>query len=647
MIPSLTLDNQNTKDIFDTMLARMPQYYSKPLETTYQDPGVALLELFCLLKDMQQYYLDYVDEAHKQAYARLMGLAPTAPAPAKTLLQCDGTGVLPKGLLAYAGDIPFETVDTLTLSQNRLVEMLTFADGQLTPLARTDCFPFGRPANVGNALYVGFEQDLHHVPMYSLSIDIVPSSSLVRQPCAPVSLSYFSVEGAWVDCPFTDTTHGFTQSGTVSFALPSPQQALSLLGKPPLFWVRISLNDCDMAQAPHLTNLLMNAVPAVQQQTFVTHELLTVTPENTVLFNTFLAQTGRMTVFEPWESDFRPISKQAFRVEDCLHFNQDRRGTQVLLVSWRADITNELTATNGTPRQAIPCPPHGVVSALLIGTQTPQGRRYTRWTAVADFARSGPLDKHFLQEGECLRFGNDEHGAVPPEGRVLLLDCVQTLGSGGNVQARRIHRAVMPHVTVSNPRAATGGQDAAPAVARPTTTVPRRCVTLDDYAKLLLSRFPIDSVLPVMQDNIIVLHVCPTSDRPLPTLGKALASDILQCLEPARLITTAVRLSSPMYLAITVYAQLVVDAASMSHEATVLTQLHKVVPTASHAKMFAATLSHGDLYGLVSSLPFVRRVSALWFLCDGRKVSAGILTLAAGSIPYLASAELSFTRDTI
>ena len=79
--------------------------------------------------------------------------------------------------------------------------------------------------------------------------------------------------------------------------------------------------------------------------------------------------------------------------------------------------------------------PHGWTSRLAVMVEAERG--WSTWTAVEDFSSSGATDEHYLVEIEggvraLLRFGDGEHGAVPPKGARIRASYRYGAGQGGN-----------------------------------------------------------------------------------------------------------------------------------------------------------------------------------------------------------------------
>lgn len=81
-------------------------------------PTVTFAETMAWLIDMQRFYIDRITEEHRLCLLRLLGGRLTAARAAHGVMRLDSAGrcgVLPRGTLFYAGEIPFETEAALTL----------------------------------------------------------------------------------------------------------------------------------------------------------------------------------------------------------------------------------------------------------------------------------------------------------------------------------------------------------------------------------------------------------------------------------------------------------------------------------------------------------------------------------------------------
>ena len=85
-IPLPNLDDRRWADLVDDGVAQIPRYAPKWTDHNIHDPGIMLMELIAWIADAQIYSLARLRRDERLAYARLLGLRPRGPQPARGLL---------------------------------------------------------------------------------------------------------------------------------------------------------------------------------------------------------------------------------------------------------------------------------------------------------------------------------------------------------------------------------------------------------------------------------------------------------------------------------------------------------------------------------------------------------------------------------
>lgn len=587
MIPSLNLDNQNVTKIFERTLERMGQYYEGKLDLSYQDPGVALLEMFCLLKDMQQHYLNTVGDVHKLQYAKLMGAGDSEAVPAQTVLvfspgeDCE-LEELPAGYPAFAEEIPFETLSPLRLTRNKILALALKESGTLLPVAfgHSELYPFGMRPSGSDMFYIGFARDFYRFPVYTLYFHgcrgfegTLPSWF---SPLGRLRAEFASDDG-WKPAEIIDHTGCFAVDGTIEVSVSAPAEPEETENGS-LYWLRFILEESFFMLPPSFRGIYLGAVKAAQK--------------HTIAPGTVLGQS------------------------------------------------------DGLPAQRLPAGDMGAVKTLCVEGDT-------LWHRTDDLFSSKPQDRHFCLKDGFLCFGNGEHGAVPPPGKVLIQDCEGTLGSEGQTRAGTVTRCPEATLRVTNICPAAGGRD---------TMTPEqllnegreqirrigKAVTPGDYRRAVLDMpgLPVEEAEAVYADGVtVVLYVKPRSVLPLPALNPRYRDNIRAYLDPFRLLTAKIDIQPARYLGVTVAAELVIHPSAHDPEGRLKEALYTLLPPAETAGVFAESLSHGELYGTAASLSFVKRVRRFWFICGGKTIKAGLYPCGPGVIPYLAGMEITWVRE--
>ena len=114
MLPEMILDNDSFEDLIEEYRSRIAGIYPDWTDYNYHDPGITMLEMFALLKESQQYYINKIGSGNIEKYLKLIGLERRTKVPSVTdvsvLYENDITAV--KGTKLFAGNILRQPVFT-------------------------------------------------------------------------------------------------------------------------------------------------------------------------------------------------------------------------------------------------------------------------------------------------------------------------------------------------------------------------------------------------------------------------------------------------------------------------------------------------------------------------------------------------------
>ena len=133
MIPTIRLDEENFQEIFETARKRIPLLYPEWTNFNENDSGIALLELFSWLKEVQEFHLNQVGLEHEPVYLKLLGIERKEICPARTVVTCCSVKEeteLPEGFQFHAGEIPFCSVERTRLFSGKLWRVRTGNTGR-------------------------------------------------------------------------------------------------------------------------------------------------------------------------------------------------------------------------------------------------------------------------------------------------------------------------------------------------------------------------------------------------------------------------------------------------------------------------------------------------------------------------------------
>ena len=544
-----SLDDRSFDDLVEDLIARVPAHTPEWTNLRQGDPGRTLIELFAWLGDALLYRANLIPERQRLVFLKLlgMGLKPAQPARSVVSLafsqptELGAHTLAPRGIVKAA--VPFETLGETTVLP---LSGEAYIKRRLTPTER---------ARGGDVL-----QGLAQIHGISGSPTGYVTTLLFGEGQAvPGGVDVFgeSADRAlWVAlmAPPAPRLDGQpTTNNAVTLAMGTGgggQPALLSVGLVPALTMPELFEDVTTA-APvpvlwELTTRNANVQVNAGSGTFTTDYLtLSVTPSSDSTGG--LAHAGTLRLQLPGQRDIwappndvgiNPLAgvgdapprlddpDRAGRLVAWLRL-RPKPGSDVamLRLAWiginavEVDQRNSVTGrvlgvSTGAGGQQFSLPQGSVDAATLEIQVEEPGQSYRTWTQVDDLAaitadaavareaRVYALDA----EAGTLQFGDGVRGRVPErEMRVRLASGRFGGGRAGNLpagsmselRARRIDGQAAPSITVRQPLAATGGEDAEtlevaerriPAMLRHRD----RAVTAEDYRRLALEAPGID-----------------------------------------------------------------------------------------------------------------------------------------------------------
>ena len=271
---------------------------------------------------------------------------------------------------------------------------------------------------------------------------------------APIRWEYWNGR-SWAPLTVADGTSNLTESGIVQLLGPSDMAPLPGLEDATRHWLRVVRQTADKQSEPTLSGIFVNAVDAVQATTVRNEVLGSSTGGKRQLF-----RLARVPVFSA-----RPTFQLVVAEPEPPPGDEQKQLAQ----EEGADAVRTVIGVDGRAR-------------VLV-----------RWHEVGSLNQSGPRSRHYTLDrisGE-IRFGDSEHGMIPPAGRDNIVCAEYRAGGGaaGNQPAGAVSvlKTAIPYIdTVANPIPADGGSAAesvaAVQVRGPQTLAHRgRAVAAADY----------------------------------------------------------------------------------------------------------------------------------------------------------------------
>ena len=619
-LPEIVLDDRRFQELVSEARTRIALSCPEWTEHNVSDPGITLIELFAWMTDMLIYRLNRVPDKLHVALLELLGVQLHGPTAARTQIRfrlaapADQPVEIPAsttevGTLRTAADdsIVFQVSETFVISplmpsayvvgRSGKFKSIAVADGAARPQG-PDRLPFASPPEVGDALYLGFDEDIADLLM-RVEIDAsVARGAGVDPNDPPLRWEVSDGSDGWHEAEvLEDRTGGFNfGAGIVELQCP-PQSGVAFLAGHRLRWLRCTISD--------------------------------------------RARGGSEATYshppEIYAIGARPIGA----LVGAEHAARERAET--------------LGTSDGTPGQVLPLrfsPVLPLVDAERLEVRDPGSDRWLQWTEVESFAASTPDDRHFrldrtngqLELGPAVRQpdgGWTQYGAIPLQGADLRMSGYRHGGGRrGNVAPDTLTmlRSAIPGVaSVTNPRPAYGGVDpesldSARQRAAMEIRTRYRAVTAEDFEFLVgeaSSRVGRTiCVAPVAPTDPIKVHVLPRvapADRKLTfeelTPEEDLLGEIGGYLDGRRVIGTTVHLLPVRLRGVSVVVNLQAEPRADLHrvEEEVLQALYTYLnPLAGGDATgpgdgwpFGRMLNQGELYQIVHAVDGVEFVKIL------------------------------------
>jgi predicted phage baseplate assembly protein len=311
------IDDRKFEDIMREVYARIPRYTPEwspaPWDDgNHSDPGIVFSQLFAWLAEMLTFRMSLVPGLNYLKFLELIGIQLNAAKPAQAEISFPVVEsfaesyviVLPRTQVSGLNDetgntVTFETTESLNAFRARLTAVMV-GDGMndhdstaFNDDSAQSFHPFGRLANVGSVLMLGFEDpqsvDDDDFPA-SIRLDlnvwtnerVPPERATCNLPPTP---EYSSARIAWEYWSGTnwrsmtlldDQTRALTQQGKISLRTPAAREMerTDIFGpdpadggpRPRRYWIRARLEDSQYEDVPQILSIRANTVVAEQAE---------------------------------------------------------------------------------------------------------------------------------------------------------------------------------------------------------------------------------------------------------------------------------------------------------------------------------------------------------------------------------------------
>lgn len=589
MLPGVRLDTERFEAMVEEARTMIAGIYPEWTDYNYHDPGMTFLELFAWLKENQQFFMEQLGPSHYEQFFRLLGFRRKERRPAR-LLACPQSPLscrIPKGSRFEAAGMIYETVQEENLVGDSLQRVWHRGPGplagdtanhhQLSCMGEMCFYPFGQRPGRGEECLFFFSEPLKPETTFHLFCQVAEERLKIRNPLGKekfyplvrISWSYYDGEGFLPATVLEDKTEGFLFSGRITFSIDGRMAPFPGSSSHEEYVIRAVLEEGEYDLPPVLSGVSMNHILLVQKRTWPKEREPFVIGEG----NGFPGQEYAL----PWK---KPIASSVrLEAEDVL------------------------------------CPGH-----------------FQEWKRVEDFSECTPSDRCFVVEEEqgVVRFGDGYYG-MPPEGKIRLLSLEETNGSRGNIKTKtELCRKDSPgeerFVCYLELERGRDRETMEEALFRLGTghSEDLRVVTARDYEKRVketpgLILYSCKVLDLGHRENQVMIVVRPGDGKRNLPLSFGYQRNILQNLEKRRLIGTQIRLCAPEYIELRVYLEISAMPQYRQAKEMVLKELREWFEELGAC--FGRTVSYGNLYGRIDSMPCVKRLRVLSLEAKSGQVS--------------------------
>ncbi|MBZ5558149.1 MAG: putative baseplate assembly protein [Acidobacteriia bacterium] len=600
-LPTPILDDRSYQQLRDELIRRIPVYAPEWTDHNASDPGITLIELFAFLGENLLYRFNQIPEATKLAFLKYLQipLRPATAARAMVTIKTSGTSssvLVPIATEMRAGSVPFESLTEVSAWPLEITAM-----GKIVAAKPTspDSLEFTEAAIAARGGLKAKEQAAYYTNATVPGDPTAATAAPVDFSVASTSVDYSkSVDGAiWIAVRKTkDTDIGALDKGLLSLGfvpdpvVPTIEEIDACPGAG-----RSSSSGSEMIWQASTSTLEANGLPAYTSITVERDTTRGLETQGTVQLRlpdnveTALGVVALSDVDRGGTDTFPPqiedddVAKSVIFWLRATRRDPSRPLGKILFIGINAtEVVQMITAPPefvGTGTAGASQVYKLVHTPVINGTtsiqvEEPQG--WTDWQAVDGFEESTEDSRHYVLDPEAgtITFGNGVRGRAPQIGeRIRAVEYRYGGGADGNVGAKAITKIVgVSSVAASNPLPAVGGAPGE-TVAEGLERVPGefrrhdRAVTQSDFEELALAT-PGAGVgradcLPLFDPRtknpdaagVVSVVVWPREDLAHPNApvpDRALLSQVCECLDARRLITTELYVIPPTYRRIAV-----------------------------------------------------------------------------------------------
>lgn len=678
MLPLYHFNKKDSQALFHEALQKISVQYNEIwTDFDIHDPGITFLELLCYLKEKQQQSMQRVDDKTILQLARMLQLERKNAQPEKVFLEIkpEKDIFLPRGTVFWAKKYCYENSKRVFL-QNNSIKGIAIGN-RFIAYEQREIIKNSILFQNKECVVIYFEKPLPQNQTISIYIELLEQNrnAIVEKenfiPLTVLEWEYYGKYGWKKIAVVEDSTVGFLFSGFVTLKLEQNAEHCFYENGFPL---RVKVNDYGYEIPPVLKEMKYNVVTLLQQQTksitisFTKKQFL----ENKMIFDEYLAFEECFVLLYCTENGFVNVEEENIvflvkRLQNML-FQLGVSDREKLKQQFDFLKENEIvfqlicfekeyycyayhSLKKGTAKQKIELKTEQKYSikntlTVFVKSKIEKGEYWKIWGCCSFLEDKGKTEQCYSLEQNTLVFGDNIHGKVPSriEHNILLGGLQFTYGKEGKIQRGVIQSLEKQEyfdttMNIEQFQQSFGGEDIETIdelIERMKEVLlenPHRVVTEEEYKNLVLHCQGLCvkqvKVLPLYRPNkkyntedFVENTVTVVVEPPLKPKNKKILyrylKNIEQLLYRTRLITTQVFVMLPEYIALDIYADIVIEYTVFDSEQAIKTILQQYLENIQK-KNDISMLYHGDFFAVLESLDYIKEISYLKLELSGMK----------------------------
>lgn len=490
--PVIDYTSRDYSSILNDAINLIPNYLPAWTDRSTGDFGIALLELWAYMADIQNYYVDRIaNEAFLATavqyqsilnIASLLDYTPSGNVAATALVQFTIANPSPSPVTVPEGSIVSTNPQQGTSIEYQTLAPLTIWGDNTSPT--TVSYTATNAANQQVLLTGPFDGSTVTVSFQNMLVTKINGGTVAVN--SGTNITSVMLESNPASVGTGDTLVLNNETGNT--------MNLTVTGGP---------------YAASTSNVTINVTSIAANATYTPN--VAVAKDNSWVFNWVKAPSNTFTGVSSTATDFIVVNGNTIEFGNGVNglipypgsifsivyypFNGSQYSASVEVMQ-ATSVTGEIIGlSNGNPGQTFTLFQNPVINAS-VQIQVMVGESIQTWTYFGRLVDAGPTDLAFTTATNAngvvqILFGDGINGVIPPPGATLSANYQVGGGSAGNVASNTIvnFSGVSGVISVTNPSPATGGADAE-SIEHIRTHAPlsltalNRAVTLSDYAAL-------------------------------------------------------------------------------------------------------------------------------------------------------------------